>query len=148
MTKSSLKKTELAENVKDILKGYFSILKLTGAEFGYRTSNEMAILINNIMDYTDSKDPKALVNNSLDIAIMQKLLPKLHGSRSKMIKILPSLCGLCFESSEYDPKSILDSYLTNDFKTPDFIKYQISFDKICRMYKNALENGFTSYAEA
>ena len=148
MTKSSLKKTELAEDVKDILKGYFSILKLTGAEFGYRTSNEMAILINNIMDYTDSKDLKALVNNSLDIAIMQKLLPKLHGSRSKMIKILPSLCGLCYDSSENDPKSILDSYLTNDFKTPDFIKYQISFDKICRMYKNALENGFTSYAEA
>jgi hypothetical protein len=65
-----------------------------------------------------------------------------------MIKILPSLCGLCFDISDFDPKSILDSYLTKDFKIPDFIKYQISFDKICRMYKNALENGFTSYAEA
>jgi hypothetical protein len=148
MTKASLKKYELESNIKDVLKDYFSILKLTGAEFGYRTSNEMAILINNIMDNSDSKDHKAVVNNSLDIAIMQKLLPKLHGSRTKMIKILPSLCGLCFDTSEYEPKSILDSYLTTDFKTPDFIKYQISFDKICRMYKNAIENGFASYAEA
>ena len=30
----------------------------------------------------------------------------------------------------------------------DKIKYKISFEKISRMHKNALENGFTSYAEA
>ena len=28
------------------------------------------------------------------------------------------------------------------------IKYKISFEKICRMYKNAVKNGFASYAEA
>ncbi len=124
------------------------IEKVTEAVFLYRTSNEMTILINNITEYTDSKEQKALVNNSIDIAIMQKLFTKLHGSRSKMIKILPSLCGLCFDASEQDSKSILDSYLTTDFKTPDLIKYQISFDKISRMYKNAIENGLASCAEA
>ena len=28
------------------------------------------------------------------------------------------------------------------------INYKVSFEKIVRMHKNALENGFTSYAEA
>ena len=28
------------------------------------------------------------------------------------------------------------------------IQEDISLDKICRMYKNAIENGFASYAEA
>ena len=28
------------------------------------------------------------------------------------------------------------------------INYPIAFEKLVRMYKNALDNGFTSYAEA
>ena len=32
--------------------------------------------------------------------------------------------------------------------TESNIKYKLSFEKIVRMYKNALDNGFTSYAEA
>lgn len=30
----------------------------------------------------------------------------------------------------------------------DQIRYNVSFDKLKRMYANALSNGFTSYAEA
>jgi hypothetical protein len=46
-----------------------------------------------------------------------------------------------------------DKFITNDLtefhiKSDPNIKYKISFEKICRMYKNAIENGFASYAEA
>ena len=43
----------------------------------------------------------------------------------------------------------MSNYLTEDELKSDMnIKYKISFEKICRMYKNAVENGFASYAEA
>ena len=35
-----------------------------------------------------------------------------------------------------------------EIKDDENIKFKISFEKICRMYKNAVENGFASYAEA
>jgi len=47
----------------------------------------------------------------------------------------------------------LDKYLSNNLSEAELesdsnVKYKISFEKICRMYKNAVENGFASYAEA
>jgi hypothetical protein len=46
---------------------------------------------------------------------------------------------------EFEKK--FDEYYKNDFEGLT-VKYPISFDKIIRMYKNVLTNGFTSYAEA
>ena len=43
----------------------------------------------------------------------------------------------------------VNNTLTEEILNKDSnIKYRISFQKICRMYKNAVENGFASYAEA
>ena len=80
---------------------------------------------------------------------MQKLLPKLHGSRSKMIRVLPILADSCL--IDLSSKTFLDEFVKgndvfNVYK--DKIKYLVSLEKISRMYKNALDNGFTSYAEA
>ena len=92
-------------------------------------------------------------DNLLDIAIMQKLLPKLHGSRNKLTKVLPVLGGFCLKNKEKLKENYLDKFvnntLTEEMLNEDTnIKYRISFEKICRMYKNAIENGFASYAEA
>ena len=78
---------------------------------------------------------------------MQKLLPKLHGSRSKLSKILITLGNLCLNDSKESKTKYFDQLDDIDF-TESNIKYKLSFEKIVRMYKNALDNGFTSYAEA
>ena len=123
---------------------FFNHLQLVGAEFGYRSASEIILLVSKLKYL----QPKIKTNEALDIAIMQKLLPKLHGSRSKLVKILIALSALCVEDIhkvEFE-KKFDDNYKNNfiDIK----IKYPISFDKIIRMYKNVLANGFTSYAEA
>lgn len=132
---------------KEDLKLFFSELKKAGAEFGYRTASEIGRLMYMLNELGESG------NNLLDIAIMQKLLPKLHGSRNKLTKILPILGGFCLKNSSNIKENYLDKYVHNDISEKEIfsdsnIKYRVSFEKICRMYKNAIENGFASYAEA
>lgn len=121
----------------DILLTFFSELKKVGAEFGYRTAVEMLLLIKKLNVVSSISK-----NESIDIAIMQKLLPKLHGSRSKISKILDALILLCLADGQ------TFSITKSEEVVPENIKYPISFEKLVRMYKNALDNGFTSYAEA
>jgi hypothetical protein len=101
---------------------FFIELQRAGSEFGYRTANEMTELMAFLAHFNVE------TNDAYDIAIMQKLLPKLHGSRSKLNKVIPPLLALC----ENDGKVI----------------YPLSHEKLNRMKKNADENGFASYAEA
>jgi hypothetical protein len=129
------------------LKLFFSELKKSGAEFGYRTASEIGRLMYMLKELGESGD------NLLDIAIMQKLLPKLHGSRNKLTKVLPILGGFCLTNNSKIKEDYLDKFLSNsltevELKEDSNVKYKISFEKICRMYKNAVENGFASYAEA
>ena len=123
---------------------FFNHLQLVGAEFGYRSASEIMLLVSKLKYL----QPKIKTNEALDIAIMQKLLPKLHGSRSKLIKILIALSASCVEDIhkvEFE-KKFDDNYKNNFIGIK--IKYPISFEKTIRMYQNVLANGFTSYAEA
>jgi len=135
-------------DISGILISFFERLKVAGAEFGYRTSSEIAKLVFCLKSFGSD------IDEAIDFAVMQKLLPKLHGSRSKMVRILPILAQLCLiNKSTEDAKSLLDNYYNGlvDIASEVVhkqIKYPVSFEKICRMYKNALDNGFTSYAEA
>jgi hypothetical protein len=141
---SQSKTASSLDKYKDDIVKFFGELQKAGAEFGYRTTSEIGQLISHLESLGETND------NLLDIAIMQKLLPKLHGSRTKLTKTLVTLGGFCLK----DSKDIKDNYFTpyvensKDLNGDDNIKYKLSFEKICRMYKNAVENGFASYAEA
>lgn len=128
---------EKDDEYSEILVKFFNELKKVGAEFGYRTAVEMLLLIKKLnVIVTISK------NESIDIAVMQKLLPKLHGSRSKISKVLDALILLCVKDGQTFSIAKSDEILDEN------INYPIAFEKLVRMYKNALDNGFTSYAEA
>ena len=130
-----------SETLKDELIKFFTELQKVGAEFGYRTALEIQILFTQIAkinpDYSDDE------NERIDIAVMQKLLPKLHGSRRKLDKILIALGAICYDGD------VKNDFFDNDGKL-DFsqCKYPLSLNKITRMYKSLVSNGFTSYAEA
>ncbi|MDA3905868.1 MAG: hypothetical protein PF484_07320 [Bacteroidales bacterium] len=145
---------ELAENKKfdnqdlsethKILVNFFEQLKNTGAEFGYRSASEIVRLINQLTVIDAELKPE----EKLDIAIMQKLLPKLHGSRRKLVKVLIILGGFCVDGSKIEniEKNVFGED-TFDFEA-DGVLFPVSLEKITRMYKGAIENGFASYAEA
>jgi hypothetical protein len=125
---------------------FFKQLQLAGTEFGYRTANEMTELVSFLNHFSVAS------NESYDIAIMQKLLPKLNGSRSKLSKVLPNLGALCLNSGKKeDAEQLFNEYKVDhdvlNLRSKD-IKFKLSFEKLCRMNKNVQDNGFASYAEA
>lgn len=129
--------------VNDSLVRFFTELKKTGAEFGYRSATEILRLINQLT----LLDSKLSTNQKIDIAIMQKLLPKLHGSRRKLCPVLEKLGSFCIMENLNILKDVFgkDDF---DFETNPNIIYPLSLEKIARMYKGAIDNGFTSFAEA
>jgi 5-methylcytosine-specific restriction protein B len=149
MASSFLSLAEKAEvnynkSVTKELVQFFSELKKVGAEFGYRSAAEIMQLIEKLKIL----EPNINENDCIDIAIMQKLLPKLHGSRSKLVKVLITLASLCIENkSEINFEKDFEELCKKNFEGIT-IKYPISFEKLIRMYKNVIANGFTSYAEA
>lgn len=135
--------TNDVDKIYKTLLQFFGELKKTGAEFGYRTASEIMRLIHQI----SVLDPDLKMDDKIDVAIIQKLLPKLHGSRRKLSPILETLGGFCVENEENIIKNIFenDDY---DFNNKDVVKYPLSLEKISRMYNGAIDNGFTSFAEA
>ncbi|MHA8084921.1 McrB family protein [Aquirufa antheringensis] len=134
-------------SVETELMEFFVELKKSGAEFGYRTASEIGRLMCMLEEFGEKGD------DLLDVAIMQKLLPKLHGSRNKLTKVLPILGSFCLFEKSKIKEEYLDKYVANlisekDLNVDENVKYRVSLEKICRMYKNAIENGFASYAEA
>jgi len=143
----------------DSLNNFFPVLQKAGAEFGYRTASEinrLAGILGTIADGFSKDDGKDMTENHfIDIAIMQKLLPKLHGSRNRLVPVLVALGRLCIDKigenysaeKDKDGKQFISEFFEKEV-AGDNILYKLSFDKIKRMYKNLIANGFTSYAEA
>ena len=74
------------------------VLQPYNLHFGYRVANEMARFILLSTKYIDFKD--ADLSKAIDIQILQKILPKFHGTQGKLEKPLGELRGFC-ESHGY-----------------------------------------------
>ena len=121
----------ISSSLSSKLLPFFNELQLIGSEFGYRTASEIGRFITICSEMSKEKMNEDKV---IDAAIMQKLLPKLHGSRNKIEKTLVILEQLCIVESSSDKA-------TN-------IKYPLSYEKLERMHTRVLSDGFTSFAEA
>ncbi|MBU3926421.1 MAG: hypothetical protein KKB74_01340 [Bacteroidetes bacterium] len=141
--KRAFEEQDLTDTHKTLV-NFFEQLKKTGAEFGYRSASEIIRLINQLTII----DPDLSAEEKLDIAIMQKLLPKLHGSRRKLYPVLITLGSFCVDKAKIQNIE-KDVFAKEDFDfESDGVIYPISLEKIARMHKGAIENGFASYAEA
>jgi len=130
----------IAKDLKDKLMPFFEKLQEAGAEFGYRTASEISRFVAICTELADGGMTKDEV---IDAAIMQKLLPKLHGSRNKIEKILKVMGQLCLNEAEQE------AFQTNADKTDKYaVKYPLSYQKLKRMHARVIADGFTSFAEA
>ncbi len=135
--KATSKATDNSELAQRTLLEFFKVLKKVNAEFGYRSATEIYRFIANAKACAEDMKEDEI----LDAAIVQKLLPKLHGSRKKMEPALKALWGLCMKD---DHKT---EAVTRE-NAEQYAKFKEAADKIQRMMQTALDNGFTSFAEA
>jgi len=134
-----------ADEIRSSLNRFFSELKKTGAEFGFRSASEIfrfAALLRLIL-------PSATTDFIIDAAVMQKLLPKLHGSRRKLEGVLEALAFLCLKDEHVDSKKEeMKKRKKMDFIQKSEVRLELSFEKISRMYDRLAKDGFASFAEA
>ncbi len=150
---------EVKKYFDDELMLFFQALQPHGAEFGYRTAYEAGRFIY-FYDLLGEQEEEAKIwfKNAFDCVIVQKLLPKLHGSRAKLGPVLKKLWFLCVTDPEMrinEPlKAADDAARSTDKKSepvqdiPDGAPYQMSAEKIARMWRLLMDNGFASFAEA
>lgn len=149
---------------------FFDLLSEFGAEFGYRVVKEIARFIYFYKEITSTEGWS--FEQALDAQVVQKILPKLHGSRKRLEPTLWALGALCFFErewiEEHDPvtgevsitlankaellskvskaKKLERSFDPNTFEGAPYLK--LSVDKIRRMSNMLASNGFVSFAEA
>ena len=146
IAQSKLKNPYMHDNeaIDNSITNFFTELQNIGAEFGYRTVNDMLILMNQLK----SLEPSITIEDQLDIAIVQKLLPKIHGSQRKLRDTLSVLASFCFKNRNFKPEES-EKFFSSKFDAngPEIL-YKISLEKIHRMYNAVQRNGYTSFAEA
>jgi 5-methylcytosine-specific restriction endonuclease McrBC GTP-binding regulatory subunit McrB len=109
--------------------------------FGYRVANEIALYMKNAQELTGNEN----INTSLDLQILQKVLPKFHGSRQKLEEPLLRLFAFCFDETpeEQDYHSFLESHAG----TIESARFPRSARKIKRMLEVLGDQGFASFVE-
>lgn len=110
-----------AADLKARLVEVFNALAPIGAEFGFRSAFEISRFVGFHATLTG---PGWQFKDALDAQVLQKLLPKLHGSERRLRPVLDTLQKFCEEH-----------------------QCAASLEKIKRM-QDRLKDGFTSFAEA
>lgn len=144
---------------------FFKLLQAHQAEFGYRTSYEAGRFIHFYQELGGYADKDVTwFEAAMDAVIVQKLLPKLHGSRTKLEGLLWALgyaCGadrgemtaaeflaVCQEAGSAQHESKHSPDTVQKALKGAAARYPLSFDKILRMYHKLVRDQFVTFAEA
>ena len=134
------------KDVNKALGEFFPELQKLGAEFGYRSAIEIVNFVAYYLEasgyekITSPTDRKNCLTSAIDAAILQKLLPKLHGSLNRLGPVLTTLMD---KSSKKVPQA------NDPDAEPEIRKiYKLTYEKLERMHDRLEKNGFTSFAEA
>ncbi len=112
----------LSDQFKADMLAVFGALAGIGAEFGFRTAKEMARFM---VIHKELSGSGWVYKDALDAQVLQKLMPKLHGSARKLSGVLNAL---------------------EEFATVRSLP--LTLEKVKRMQQRLDRDGFTSFAEA
>jgi len=131
------------EEAKEYVDNFFTeildILSPYNLHFGYRVINEISRFVINAKEEIETFD----INDVLDIQMLQKILPKFHGSQAKLEEPLKELFQQCAKQGytlDVSKARVVD-YLT------DSARYPRSAAKLSRMLDNLTIQGYTSFIE-
>ena len=148
---------EFRELVAKRLMELFEIMKKGRGEFGFRTGREVLAYLRTAYFLTPQADRAAWAAadgdwlKALDAQILQKVLPKLHGSRTRLAPLLGALATYCatgtkayamehFPEGGNSPKRSL-----KNVNASGTMKFEQSYKKLERMIEVLVEEQFVSF---
>jgi 5-methylcytosine-specific restriction protein B len=146
------------EAAADHLMALFRIMKRGRGEYGFRTGKEVKAYLRtaHFLAGPEAGDREAWVADqewlkALDAQILQKILPKLHGSRSRLAPLLGALATYCATGLE---KHAMEHF-PKDGAPPErglkeaggtgALKFPKSHEKLKRMIEVLIEEQFVSF---
>ena len=118
---------------------FHEVLQEVGFEFGFRVMHEAG----RFAAVLQAVDSEADYDQVLDCVVMQKVLPRLHGSRRRLEPVLCRLASICLtglpSSDDFDPLVATAE--------PGDAKLGVSFNKLKRMTRRIRADHFVSFAE-
>lgn len=108
--------------------------------FGYRVVNEISRYIHNARELVQEAFS---LKEAMDIQILQKILPKFHGTQAKLEEPLGKLLAFC---KGKDPDSY-ESSIAESEEIPEDAPFPKSAKKLIRMIKNLKIQGYASFIE-
>ena len=143
-----------------ILRELHAILEEEHRHFGYRVANEIARFVNLAVEQSPDGDKAA--EAAFDLALLQKVLPKFHGTQQELESLLERLFNFAVHVGERrrgDTDVALDEWtvergrLTPTRKTGDGAaegpdpEFPRTAAKIWRMLRRLRQRGFTAFIE-
>jgi hypothetical protein len=109
------------DKIKSTLKELFEILEGSNMEFAYRTMEEILRYMKVSFELAEVKEGWNWEEN-MDVQILQKILPKLHGSKRKMEPILNGLKKTC-NGSKFKNSSTKIDRMIKTLSTDQFVSF-------------------------
>jgi hypothetical protein len=121
--------------------------------FGYRVVNEIAAFIKQAVQHIG----EGALGTALDLQVLQKVLPKLHGSKQKLLGPLGELLTFCVwpEAAGHDEKDLdeiadqlasgMDPVVVHEKSMAPWLPR--SARKLARMRRSLSQQGFVSFIE-
>lgn len=133
----------IANQLAGDLRALHGLLSEGGFEFGHRVFYE-ALRFSAMLNASGEPDPRV----ALDLVLLQKVLPRMHGSRRRLEPTLTALGKFCVDRS-YDEGSMVDLSTGFDPLAPGDVPADLpsSLDKVQRMTRTLRANQFASFTD-
>jgi len=129
---------EYCKEIINTLKGIDDILKEADFQIGYRIRDELCFY----MLYQREIKDVISYEEAFDFQVMQKILPRIQGSSSRVKKSIVKLIGYLSGKGDFDEK-----YSVEEIKesTNEATKNRKSINKLLFMLRKYEDDGFTSF---
>lgn len=133
------------------LQAVHEALRHDNRHFGFRVANEIARFVLLAVDQAG----EASLANALDIAVLSKVLPKLHGTQQELGELLTRLFALCVNPEAPKSATPIDQWSPLHDRiiplqgnlNPLLAKLPRSAAKLWRMHRRLNQQGFVSFIE-
>lgn len=137
------------------------VLEAEGRHFGYRVANEIGCFVNLAAEQGDGTE--STVRAAFDLAVLQKVLPKLHGTQQELQEVIHRLFEFAVDPEAKAPQGLepttlrwvdggferADGRHRSDEPSPEHITAALprTARQLWRMARRLQQRGFVSYIE-